>query len=1372
MSEEWGAPTAPRKSRRWLRWLGWTGVGLLLLVILGYFVGTSSMFIKSFVLPRVSEAVHATITVSDTSVSPFFKVILRDLRVQTGAAEEPLLTAREVRARYSLIDILRGKINVREVTLDSPLVYVVQYANGSTTLDALLKSSQQDKKPEPAPGTSPPPQVNIQAITLTNGTVRLVKFHAQGSDTLEVSNLNITLSDLANEQSASLGLGADIKFDRKLAQPDPKAPSQLLQARLGGGLEVSLTTDLKPQSAKGSLALEVVQAPDAFRDLAGLNGKVTCDLTLTELRQLALAFTQNGKTLGQITAGGPLNLNQLEGHLKIELSSIDRQVLNLAGAALGIDFGTTTINAAQDVVLAKNGQSISVTGNINANQLTITQKGTTTRPLDLRADYNVAVDRPGQTALIQAFTLSGTQDKAPLLSAALSQPMKLSFGDATNAVDESALDLTVTNLSLADWRAFIGDYAGSLSLQLHLLAREAGKKISLQINSQLANLSANLGSNRIAQAGAALVLRGGMNDFHKLQIDQLDLTLSHQDQPALTLAGAGQYDTRSQEADLSAKLEGSLPRLTSVLTIPGFTASSGALSLQARVIQKNSTPGQTNQASLNQTVAGHLSLESFTASYAHSRFEQFEAAVDFDVGVTNQLLEIQKLAGSTKQNGQPAGAFEVSGAYHLTNQTGQAAFKVRDLNQNTLRPFLAEALGEMKLVSASINVDATAQYDAKGESAIKGEVQAGNVLITDPKNQFPKVPMTAEVKLNAGLRNDLAIIRELVGNVRQGDQSGGKFEVSGEYHLAKQSGQVALKIIDLNQNALRPFLASALGERTLNSVSINAQTTARYDAKGESAVTGDITIANLLLTDPRNQLPKTLLATQVKLDGSLLNQSAEIRQFSGSVTLGNAPGGSFALSGRYNLTNHAGQVALKLTDLNQNALAPFLVSALGEKKLSSVSVNVDTTASYDPKGAAAVKGRVAISNLLVEDPSGKMPKTPLAGSLDLNVSMANQLLLLDQVQLTLSPTERAKNQLTLSGKLDLTRSNAMTGGVQLVADSLDATPYYDLFAGQPDPNSLAKAQAGQPSAQSKTPGSTGAQPKPEPAAIQLPFRQFNFELSIGAFYLREMAINNWHATAQLDGGQILLKPFQLFLNGAPLAVTAILDLGVPGWKYDVTLGADKIPLEPVVNTFSPGQRGQLKADLFATARLKGQGITGVNLRTNLQGQLGFSLTNANVQIASPRLKSFLNPIALVLGAPDLLNSPLSWIGAAAQAGGGKINLEQFNLASPTFTADTQGDIRIADVLTDSPLEKLPMHFYLRRDLAQKIKMMPKNTPPDAAYVKLPEFIQVAGSLGEPKAELNKVALAGTLLEKLADKIPGANDKTGSFNPLNLLKPKN
>ena len=171
MSEEWGAAAAPRKPRRWPRWLGWTGVALLLFILLGYFVGTSAMFIKSFVLPRVSEAAHVTITVSDTSVSPFFKVILRDLKVQTGPAEEPLLTAREVRARYSLVDILRGHINVGEVTLDSPVLQVVQYANGSTSLDALLKRPQEDKKPESTPRASPPPQLNIKAVTLTNGTV-------------------------------------------------------------------------------------------------------------------------------------------------------------------------------------------------------------------------------------------------------------------------------------------------------------------------------------------------------------------------------------------------------------------------------------------------------------------------------------------------------------------------------------------------------------------------------------------------------------------------------------------------------------------------------------------------------------------------------------------------------------------------------------------------------------------------------------------------------------------------------------------------------------------------------------------------------------------------------------------------------------------------------------------------------------------------------------------------------------------------------------------------------------------------------------------------------------------------------------------------
>src|SRR5260221_10072682 len=104
------ASAIPVKRRRWLRWLAKIALGLFLLVVLVYFVATSSAFFTAVILPRVGKAMNANVTVSDASISPFSQVILRNLKVQT-TGPEPLLTAAEVRARYNLKDIIGGKIN-------------------------------------------------------------------------------------------------------------------------------------------------------------------------------------------------------------------------------------------------------------------------------------------------------------------------------------------------------------------------------------------------------------------------------------------------------------------------------------------------------------------------------------------------------------------------------------------------------------------------------------------------------------------------------------------------------------------------------------------------------------------------------------------------------------------------------------------------------------------------------------------------------------------------------------------------------------------------------------------------------------------------------------------------------------------------------------------------------------------------------------------------------------------------------------------------------------------------------------------------------------------------------------------------------------
>ena len=1245
---EWAAPPPPRKPRRWLRRLAWIAGGLLLLLLLAYFVLTSAPFLKVVILPKVGNALHAAITVEDASLHPFFSVSLSGLEVRT-TGPAPLLTAKEVVARYSLWDIIGGKINVREVRLMSPIVTIMENADGTSNLDPLLQSSPEEgKKPQSPSQSSAPPQLEVRNVSLTNATVRRLVTHTNGiREILELAGVNLTLDRLQNGQAGNLALGADLAFTREFP-PTQTATNDALQARIAGAFQFVLGADLQPHAINGNSTLQVSKAAGSLADLAGLAAALDCELTATELKQVALSFKQNDKSLGQIRVSGPLELAKSEGKVKIEIA-IDRHVLNLAGAMLGMDFGQTTVGATYEVDISKAGKLVAAAGKLNVNQLSITQNGATTKPLDLQLENNVVVDLEAKSAVVNSFALSGTQDQKTLLRGTLTRPMQLSFGGATNATGESAFDLAVTDLNLSNWKPFLGTSppSGMVGLTLNLVSKQDGKNLSAVVAAQVDDLTAGFGSNRVAGAGVNFKTSLLVDNFKQVTVDNYRLEVTLQKQTALTLSGGAKYDLATQEADEQIELQVLVARLLPILANPQLAATSGAFELSARLAQKPvaGPPG----ADLQTQVTAKFALTNFSGNLADARLQNFTAAIDSEISLAGQRLQVQRFNGTLSQAAQAGGSFELTGNYDLKKEAGQIALKLANLNQNSLRPFLASALGDKTLASVSVNANTTASYDAKGESSINGGIQITNLLITDPKNQLPKTPLGADLNLDAGLLNDEATVRQLTARIRQGELAGGSLEVGGKYNLKTKLGQLALKLTDLNQDALRPLLASALGPRTLVSVSIDANATAQYDAAGESNIKTDFQLANLVVKDPEKQFPDTPLAIKLQLDSSLNKQVIDLRQ----------------------------------------------------------------------------------------------------------------------LQLVLTPTPRAKNEVQLSAKVDLTNTNAIQGEAKLLAD-LDLTPYYDLFAAKQKPPPTAGNQPA-PKPGTPTKPAPAAPGNVEPAAIRLPVQQFGLDVNLTRLFLRELAISNWLATVKIEGGRVRLNPFRLVLNGAPVNASADLNLAVPGFQYDVTFAADTVPLEPIANTFAPDTRGQYKGDLIATAQIKGAGITGVNLQKNLSGELAFNFTNANIRIASPRLKAFLTPIALLLTAPDLLDSPLNWVGAGARVGNGKINVSQFNLVSESFTADTGGDLPIADVLMDSPINKWPMHFYARRAVAQRIHLLPKGTPPDAKYAKLPDFIKVAGTLGEPKAELNKLALSGALLDKAVDKVPGLKEKLGGINPLDLFK---
>ena len=307
--------------------------------------------------------------------------------------------------------------------------------------------------------------------------------------------------------------------------------------------------------------------------------------------------------------------------------------------------------------------------------------------------------------------------------------------------------------------------------------------------------------------------------------------------------------------------------------------------------------------------------------------------------------------------------------------------------------------------------------------------------------------------------------------------------------------------------------------------------------------------------------------------------------------------------------------------------------------------------------------------------------------------------------------------------------------------------------------------------------------------MTLPLSNFTAQASIRRLYLHEVEIADWQATTKIDGGHVVVNPFKLALNGAPVTSTVDLDLGVAGWKYDTSLSAQAIPLAPLVNTFQPERKGQVGGTLTAQAQIKGAGITGASLQKNLAGQFDVNTTNLNlsvVNIKSPVLKTLVNVVAAIpelirnptstLGsliggmmgqagtsgglADDLQRSPINSIILQGTAGAGRIELKKAVVQSPAFEADaSSGTVTLAAVLTNSALQ-VPVAVSLSRPIAQRMNLVPAGTPTNAVYAKLPDFFTMTGTVGVPKSKIDYLALASTAGRSVGSALQGLGGGVG------------
>ena len=138
--------------------------------------------------------------------------------------------------------------------------------------------------------------------------------------------------------------------------------------------------------------------------------------------------------------------------------------------------------------------------------------------------------------------------------------------------------------------------------------------------------------------------------------------------------------------------------------------------------------------------------------------------------------------------------------------------------------------------------------------------------------------------------------------------------------------------------------------------------------------------ANLTLADLTGQIGKNSFhdfGSTMDVDVSRTPERIQIQKLDGALTQNGNARGDFALTGAFEPAGKTVQLSAKLSDFNQDGLRPFLEPLLAGKQLVSIAVNGNASVQYAPNTSSAVKADLQVTNLVVHDPQGQFPATPL-----------------------------------------------------------------------------------------------------------------------------------------------------------------------------------------------------------------------------------------------------------------------------------------------------------------------------------------------------------------------------------------------------------
>ncbi len=737
------------------------------------------------------------------------------------------------------------------------------------------------------------------------------------------------------------------------------------------------------------------------------------------------------------------------------------------------------------------------------------------------------------------------------------------------------------------------------------------------------------------------------------------------------------------------------------------------------------------------------SLEQGQLTLGTNRVEQLSAGLKLTGDLVSfRDLQLSQLDVGVSRAGKSIAQVGATGRVALSNLTATV--------QTTIKGELAPLAGlrgglPVKLTSGDLSLVSSVDYSAAGTS-LKGALAITGLVTEFEGARFNQVEVKAP--FDVALRGDVLDWKLSDASISEGGAVALRLASAGQLNLKEKSGAIDFTLPLINERLVNPFLAAHTPQQRLRSALASVALKGELSANGRQRWSIAAQSTNIVFVGTNNVPLAPSLGSRAVIEVEVDSGGGEVllKRWEGYLFAEGRPAGELQANGAVNLGGRKAKLTAKLSGVNEHALRPLAPFLFGKRQIDKAKVVAEFDLDYEVIQPSQLRAKVELRDLKISDPARRFPDSTRDLDLNLRASMVSNRLDLAESSLQLTPSGGLSNRIDIAGWVDFSRPSAIRGDLAMRSPGIDLSPIYALL--EPDGSATNTPANGVESVSAKPAKGSDANFSP-------PLDRLDLAVDVRLLRLRELVISNWVARATVRSNALDVGVFSLRLNESPINVRLHATNSAAASTFEVATEIEALRFAPVVRTFSPDWQGLAEADLYASVRLRGSARAGQSPLSAAVGDIYLGITNANFQPLSQRWRNTLRPVGLLLQSPELFSSPINWAYCHSRLTNQTLATENLTVISDAYVMDASAAIALADDFKSSDIPRTPVDLYLSRNLITQIGLLKgADTNQLARYVKLPNFMHVSGTIGEPAVETDKLKLTGMTIGKAGDFVGG------------------